>query len=426
MDKQMTSQVKDTGPRVGLFGLLGSGNIGNDASTEAVVNYLRTDHPDAVIDAMCMGADRMRERYGIETVPIQWQSARKLPGGPLGAGLKVLGKVLDIGRTAVWVRRHDAVIIPGMGIMDASLPINPWGVPWSLFLLSATGRLLRTKVALVSVGATPAKNPVTARLYWSAAANAYYRSFRDEASRAVFMRQGLDTSRDPIYPDLAYSLTFDLDAPVDSLAVGVGVISYRGSNEDRDRADEIYASYTAKMKEFVHWLVDAGRSVRLFVGDEQDQHVVDEILADIRQQRPDLAPSQVIGPPVSTFAEVTSLIGPVATVVAARFHNIVFAVKLGKPTICVSYSPKIDSLVEDVGLGGYAQHIKSLDVEQLKEQFTQLESRGTQVRDQLRELLPKRSAGARAQLEELSRVLFGSARPAGHRGAGRPRAHTAG
>jgi polysaccharide pyruvyl transferase WcaK-like protein len=190
----MTSQAKGTGPRVGLFGLLGSGNIGNDASTEAVVNYLRTDHPDAVIDAMCMGADRMSERYGIETMPIQWQSARQLPGGPLGAGLKVLGKVLDIGRTAAWVRRHDAVIIPGMGIMDASLPINPWGVPWSLFLLSVAGRLLRTKVALVSVGATPAKNPVTARLYRSATANAYYRSFRDEASRAVFMRQGLDTS----------------------------------------------------------------------------------------------------------------------------------------------------------------------------------------------------------------------------------------
>ena len=405
----MTSQAKGTSPRVGLFGLLGSGNIGNDASTEAVVQYLRTDHPDAVIDAMCMGADRMRERYGIETVPIQWQSARKLPGGPLGAGLKVLGKVLDIGRTAAWVRRHDAVIIPGMGIMDASLPINPWGVPWSLFLLSAAGRLLRTKVALVSVGATPAKNPVTARLYRSATANAYYRSFRDEASRAVFLRQGLDTSRDPIYPDLAYSLSFDQDAPVDPLAVGVGVIDYRGGNEDRDRADEIYASYMANMKEFVRWLVDSGRSVRLFIGDEQDQHVVDEILADIRQQRPDLAPSRVIGPPVSTFTELTSLIAPVATMVAARFHNIVFAVKLGKPTVCVSYSPKIDSLVADVGLADYTQHIKSLDVEQLKEQFTQLESRRTQVRDQLRELLPKRSEGACAQLEELGRVLFGSA-----------------
>jgi len=62
----MTSQAKGTSPRVGLFGLLGSGNIGNDASTEAVVQYLRTDHPDAVIDAMCMGADRMRELIKVE------------------------------------------------------------------------------------------------------------------------------------------------------------------------------------------------------------------------------------------------------------------------------------------------------------------------------------------------------------------------
>ena len=32
--------------RVGLFGLLGSGNIGNDASLESVLGYLRADHPD--------------------------------------------------------------------------------------------------------------------------------------------------------------------------------------------------------------------------------------------------------------------------------------------------------------------------------------------------------------------------------------------
>ena len=42
-------------PRVGLFGNLGSGNIGNDASMEAVLAYLEADHPDAIIDAMCAG-----------------------------------------------------------------------------------------------------------------------------------------------------------------------------------------------------------------------------------------------------------------------------------------------------------------------------------------------------------------------------------
>jgi polysaccharide pyruvyl transferase WcaK-like protein len=406
MTRQMTSRANGSGPRVGLFGLLGSGNIGNDASTEIIVRYLRTEQPDAVIDAMCMGWERMRDRYGIETVPIQWQTGRALPGGPLGAGLKVLGKGLDIFRTAAWVRRHQVVIIPGMGILDATLPLNPWGVPWSLFLLCVTGRLLGVKVALVSVGATPAANPVTARLHTAAARHAWYRSFRDEASREVLMRRGLDTSGDPVYPDLVYSLPVNPDTPADSCTVGVGVMAYYGGNEDRDRAEEIYAAYVSAMKSFVRWLIDSGRSVRLFSGDEADQRAVDEIAADIRHCRPGLDPSRVIAPAVTTFSELTELLTPAATVVATRFHNVMFALKLGKPTISVGYSPKNDSLMADLGLAEYTQHAKSLDVERLKAQFTQLESRAAQVREQLRALLPQRCEQARAQLDELSRLLF--------------------
>ena len=33
------SRGADAGPRVGLFGNLGSGNIGNDASLEAMLKY---------------------------------------------------------------------------------------------------------------------------------------------------------------------------------------------------------------------------------------------------------------------------------------------------------------------------------------------------------------------------------------------------
>jgi polysaccharide pyruvyl transferase WcaK-like protein len=403
----MARDRSGTGPRVGLFGLLGSGNIGNDASLEVIVQYLRSDHPDAVLDAMCMGASRIRDRYGIDTVPIQWQSARGLPGGPLGTALKVLGKGLDVFRTAAWVRRHDAVIVPGMGIMDATLPINPWGVPWSLFLLCAAGRLLRTKVALVSVGASPARNPVTAWLYTAAARHAYYRSFRDEASREVLRRSGLDTARDPVCPDLVFGLRVSPDGPPDPLTVAVGVMSYYGGNEDKTRADEVYARYVARFSAFVCWLVDCGRSVVLLAGDEVDQPAVDEIVANVRHQYPDLGQRRVSGDPVTTFSELTSRMAPAATVVATRFHSVMFALKLGKPTISVGYSPKNDSLMSALGLSDYTQHARSLDVKRLQEQFTQLEKDAEGVRERLRTRLPERVAQSRAQLEELSRVLFG-------------------
>ena len=50
-------RTRDVGarPRVGLFGHLGSGNIGNDASLEAMLKYLSADQPGAILDAMCPG-----------------------------------------------------------------------------------------------------------------------------------------------------------------------------------------------------------------------------------------------------------------------------------------------------------------------------------------------------------------------------------
>ena len=59
-------------PRVGLFGNLGSGNIGNDASVEAIMRYLRTEFPDATIDAMCMGPERVTADAGIDAIGLQW------------------------------------------------------------------------------------------------------------------------------------------------------------------------------------------------------------------------------------------------------------------------------------------------------------------------------------------------------------------
>jgi polysaccharide pyruvyl transferase WcaK-like protein len=398
----MTSRA----PRVGLFGLLGSGNIGNDASTDAIVRYLRTEQPNSMVDAMCMGWERLRDRYGMATTPIQWQAARPLPGGPLGGALKMLGKLLDIVRTARWIGRHDVVIVPGMGIMDAALPINPWGVPWSLFLLCLLGRVLGTKVALVSAGASPASNPVTAWLYTWSGRLAYYRSFRDEKSRAVMKRQGLDTSRDRIYPDLVFTLPVGPVPPPDPLAVGVGVMAYYGGNEDRERSAQIHAVYLAKMESFVGWLIDSGRSVRLFIGDEVDQPVADAIAAGVRTSRPGLDQARLTATPMTTYAELADVVTPVTTVVATRFHNVLFALKLGKPTISVGYSPKNDSLMSDVGLGEYTQYIKSLDVEKLKAQFTQVESQEAQVRELLAHVMPQRSEQAREQLHELTRALF--------------------
>ena len=85
-------------PRVGLVGLLGSGNLGNDGSLEAVLAYLGTEHPDAILDFLCSGTDYMTARYGVPATRLRWyqhgdswdaqydDARREEPEGTLGNG----------------------------------------------------------------------------------------------------------------------------------------------------------------------------------------------------------------------------------------------------------------------------------------------------------------------------------------------------
>jgi len=52
-------------PRIGLFGLFGSGNFGNDGSLDAMIRQLRAIMPAAQLLAICDGPDVVKARYSI-------------------------------------------------------------------------------------------------------------------------------------------------------------------------------------------------------------------------------------------------------------------------------------------------------------------------------------------------------------------------
>jgi polysaccharide pyruvyl transferase WcaK-like protein len=394
--------------RVGLFGLLGSGNIGNDASVEAIMRYLRAEYPDATVDAMCMGWKRVRDRYGIVTTPLLWQQEHLRPGLP-GKALAVLGKVLDSFRTAGWVRGHDVVIIPGMGILDPTLPLNPWGVPLAVFQLAAWGRLFGAKVALVAVGADKASARTTQWLYNRTARLAAYVSFRDESSRKALQGEGVDVSAFSVHPDLVWTIPVtreEPEDPTDPKLVAVGVMAYYGGQADRGRSAEVYASYTESVAELTRWLLGSGHDVRLFYGDEVDRPALDKILADVRSAMPGLAPERLTAYYATRYEEVTALLGPVAAVVATRFHNVMFALKLAKPTIALSYARKIDSMMADLGLSEYCLPAGSIDIAALKALFTEVQTHRDEISREVEKVVAEHSQAARAQLAELSTVLF--------------------
>jgi polysaccharide pyruvyl transferase WcaK-like protein/SAM-dependent methyltransferase len=411
-------------PIVGLFGILGAGNIGNDAQMEPMLTYLRQEHPGAVVDAMTTGSDRLRDVYGVHAVPLNFQFKRdagkwegrtnqgtaataKRPG-PAKLGRIGLGLIIDAYRTASWVRRHDVVIVPGAGVLESSLLLRPWGMPYAMFLLCLSGKVFRTKVALVCVGANVINQRLPRFLCVSAAKLASYRSYRDEFSREAMGRQGVDTSADAVYADLAFGIPSLPDEPGDAGTIGVGIMAYYGANDDREQAKALHEAYVEKIKLLLRRLVDSGRRVRLFVGDSNgsDASVAAELLADLRTYRPDLDQTWFAVEETESFGELMKAMSAVGAVIAVRYHNVLCTLKLGKPTVALAYSGKHDALMRDMGMAEYCQPIKSFDVDLLLKQLDHMAERPVELRKRMKERHAVKAELLRGQFTQLSGVFF--------------------
>lgn len=374
--------------RVLLFGLFGCGNSGNDASLAAVLDMLRRRAPEADVTCITVAPEVVAERFGIRALPI---GTRAFDGGPwqrldrmLGGLPRRLGTLL---RAAALARRADVLLFPGTGTLD-DFGSGPFGMPLAVFGWCAAARLAGTRVAFVSVGAGPADNPTSRRLFAWAARLAQYRSCRDNPSRDFLAAAGVDVRRDAVFPDLVFALPVPPvipRRPEEPLRVGVGIMGYYGWSHDRDGGAGIHRAYLGKMEEFVTWLLASGHAVRLLTGDAGDDHAVAALEAAARAALPGPAAERLRAAPTADLAALMQEMASLDVVVGSRFHNMVAALKLGRPALSISYARKNDVLLEAAGLGRFRQHIEALDVDLLKAQFAELlterEAREAEIRE---------------------------------------------
>lgn len=397
------------GTRVGLFGVLGAGNIGNDGSMESVVHYIREAHPDVNLDAWCTGPDRLRDEYGLEASPMHWQQRyeQRAPQLPRVA-FNVVGKGIDAVRTARWVRGHAAVIVPGAGVLEASLPVRPWEIPYSLFLLCVWGRVFRTRVALVDVGADKINKPTTRWLSTMAARLASYRSYRDSMSRTAMSERGVDTTNDHVYPDLMFGLPVTSQVDLgEADSVALGVMAYYGGNDDRSRAGALHRTYVEQMRTLLNWLLDHGKKVTLILGDSvHDQAVTRELYDHCRASRSNISPGLLKVLPVASPRELAEGIKNTRIVVAIRYHNVITALRLSRPTLAISYSPKHEVVMDDMGLSGFCHPAATMNVTTLIEQFRRLDREADTVHRALRERNREKQDLLSAQFADLSDIIL--------------------
>jgi polysaccharide pyruvyl transferase WcaK-like protein len=190
---------------------------------------------------------------------------------------------------------------------------------------------------------------------------------------------GFDTERDRVYPDLAFSLPrhvipvcgdFSGQRPV----IGVGLKDYYGEHGLRRRGEDDYHKYLGKTADFVTWLLANNYSVRVLMGDAvYDGRVKEDLIELLEKRGVNCNDGRVLDEPVSSVEQLLTQLAATDVVVSPRFHNIILALMLNKPVISLSYHEKFSSLMADMGLPEYCQHLDHLDVGKLSAQLQKLE-----------------------------------------------------
>ncbi len=398
--------------RIGLFGLFGSGNSGNDGSLEAMLLLLKRACPDAQLTCFCSHSDgaaaRITRDFRLAATPFALpRPVGRLSGMVDRLLMKAPRQLASLVRAFGHARRLDVLIVPGTGILD-DFQEGPLGMPLALFGWCLAARLAGARIAFVSIGAGPIVHPLSRWLMRSAVGMACYRSYRDTISKQFMESIGFDTGSDRVFPDLAFGLPAPPlvgDPAADgngALSVGLGVMWYRGWRGTGSSSDAILEAYVRSLTRFALWLLDRGHSVRILMGHWSDQHVADALVGAVRTARSDLQPDRLVVTPTPSLHALMAEIARTHVVVATRFHNVVCALKMGRPTISIGYADKNDALMKEMALGEFCQHVERLDVDLLIEQFLRL----TRIREDYQRGPRAVTASYVRDLEDQERILI--------------------
>jgi len=393
--------------KVGLFGIFGIQNLGNECTLQAIhYNSKQRLGADAEFFAISFKADDTENRHQLPSLPVTRQNFEHVRSGVLAKIGRILfrripGEMRDWISAVKGLRGTDIVFMTGTGMLT-DYSTSSLGFPYHVFLWTMAAKLAGCKVCFISVGVGPLYERLSRFFIRRALSLADFRSFRDEFSKKRIARQCFDSSHDHVYPDLAWSLPpsmFPRCTPrTGRMRIGLGMMDHYDIHlaNSTEHGHE-YSVYLGKMADFVQWLVSRNYEVRILQGDARhDCRVRDDlkVLLESRGLHYDQAGVRDEG--AVTVDELLAQIAQVDLVVSPRFHNLLLGLMMDIPAISISYDPKSDSLLEGVGLRKYHQRMAELDVEKLKTQLLDLEAELDAVKPAIR----KKAAEYRTQLDE--------------------------
>lgn len=411
--------------KIALLHHTGGGNLGDQASVDAVIANIRQRWPGAPIALLSMNPSETAKIHGIPSYPLRtyvWEPG-DLPANPNGKGTGPGGLIRWLGFTrmpmvrlprAIWrellflrtmhriVRQFDLLIVSGGGQLTAKS--GAWGFPYSLLTWCLMARVARVRCLMLNVGAGPIAQSL-ARFFVSRTLHAAnYVSFRDEPSQVLARKVGF-TGKSQVFPDNVYGLKVPECGALelrkrDRPMVGIAPLAYPTKRAYCTLEQQTaYDNVIAKFAVFASLIARRSYSLALFGTDiGEDPTVIEDLRRVLRDRHNIAAP---VYEPIQGVDELLCKMTLMDYVVTCRFHGVVFAHLLNKPVLAISPHPKVADHMSALGLSKYCVDIRTFDAHLLADRFEVLVRDRDNIKTRMAASLASRRSMLKRQFDEL-------------------------
>ena len=416
--------------KIGLLHHVGGGNLGDDATLDAVAGNINRRWPNAEIVAFSMNPDDTERRHGIRSHPIRrkgWNIGYKPAGTE--ATLKETVKSLTRKYGAVYylLKAANAVIrLPSEVFREVSFLVSsrrniksfdflvisgggqlterdgPWGFPYTIFKWVVLARSAGVRCMFLNLGAGPLTHPLSKFFVTRALLAADYVSLRDDKSRALVYEIGF-TGESRVCPDSVYGLEVATTngSPLERRAqpiVGFAPMPYPGPRGYL--ADE----FIRELANFASWLVGQSYALTIFGTDiGVDPLAIEDLQMALLSHHGITSSQYSINHSVKSVHDLLATMSGMDYVVTCRFHGVVFAHLLNKPVLAVAHHPKVIDLMTDLGLSDYCVDIRDFDLKLLAERFASMVIDAEEIKSHMATSLKRNRQRLRSQFDELFR-----------------------
>ena len=408
--------------KIAFFGVFGTQNLGNECTLQAAMYNIHKVSPDATFTCLCTAPEDTELRHDIPAFAAHraypaWLDSQLL-SGRRSRLMRLLRKILfEIPLELIhWVKSFKVMkgsrmlIVPGTQVVSDYLN-GPFSWPYDIFKWAIIAKLRRAKVLFLNIGVGPIYHPLSRWFIKASLKLSDYRSYRDIASKQYVEKTGPCQTCGLVYPDLVFSLQSTLlpacqNAGKQRPVFGIGLKDYLGQDGLRDRhSNSTYGDYLNTLADLVAWLCERKYMVRLIIGDvSYDSGVKRDFMELLHERGLMNSEGQIVNEPVFTVKQLLSQIATIDFLVTSRFHNLVLALMLNKPVVCLSDHRKLDSLMTEIGLTEYCLPLANLDFGDLIDRLVKLERNA----EALRPYIKQKTEEYRRTLNEQYSLIFKS------------------